>query len=305
MAGGIIGDAYLHQKNVSDLFARKTHMNKAQEQGTTGIKYTKGRDLGGQIVITKTLQNEKKVLEGFVEHNKTAVKNRVGAEEMVIRDIQKIAEAFKESLVFFNDGTAKDPSSFIIGFKQHMKSLEYSGNTKVGDSYILGGTITDMPPFDLSKVSDGLDPSSGVTLNYYNGNSTTVQIALDTNNNLECDLLGKHPAFEKLIRALKMASDPSIVSGDVRIKTAQNLTDEALNELAGLISQVGSKDAGLDTLIETQNDRILYLTEAYGKIVDADEFEAINEFVTEQRILSTTYAMMGRLNEMSLADHLK
>ncbi|MDP3641244.1 MAG: flagellin [Alphaproteobacteria bacterium] len=280
-------------------------MHKAKDQSSAGVKYTKGRELGGQVVITKTLQNEKKVLDGFVAHNKTAVKNRLGAEENVIRNMHKIAEAFKETLVLFSDGTAKDAASFLGEFKQHMKAIEREGNTKVGDSYILGGTITEVPPFDLSKVENGLDPVSEVTLDYYNGNSSTVLIAIDTHDNLECDLLGKHPAFEKLIRGLKIATDPSIVSGDVRTKTAQKLTDEALNELASLISQVGSKDAGIDTLIEAQNDRILYLSDAYNTIVEADEVEAVTRFMTEQRILSATYAMMGRLNEMSLADHLK
>ncbi len=305
MAGGIIGDAYLHAKNVRDLFERKTNMHKAKDQSSLGVKYTKGRELGGQVIITKTLQNEQKVLDGFVEHNKTAVKNRLGAEENVIRNMHKIAEAFKESLVIFSDGSSKDATSFLAGFKQHMKAIEREGNTKVGDSYILGGTITDVPPFDLSKVDNGLDHASGVTLDYYNGNSSTVLIAIDTHDNLECDLLGRHPAFEKLIRALKIATDPSIVSGDVRTKTAQRLTDEALNELAGLISQVGSKDAGLDTLIEAQNDRILYLSDAYNTIVEADVVEAATRFAQECNILSTTYAMMSRLNEMSLADHLK
>ncbi|MDP3935988.1 MAG: flagellin [Alphaproteobacteria bacterium] len=305
MAGGIIGDAYLHTKSIRDLLERKAQVQKAKDQGTSGLKFTKGRELGGQVVITKTLQNEQKVLEGFVEHNKTAVKNRLGAEEMVIRNIHKIADAFKESLVSFCDGTAKDPTSFLVGIKQHLKSIEREGNTKVGDSYILGGTITNVPPFDLSKVADGIDPASGVTLDYYNGNSSTGLIAIDKNDNLECDLVGQHPAFEKLIRALKIASDPSIVSGDVRTKTAQSLTDEALNELADLISQVGSKDAGLDTLIDAQNDRILYLSDAYSKIIEADEAEASNQFMREQRILSTTYGMMARLNEMSLADYLK
>lgn len=128
---------------------------------------------------------------------------------------------------------------------------------------------------------------------------------MDTHNNLECDLLGKHPAFEKLIRALKIATDPSIVSGDVRSKTAQNLTDEAVNELAGLISQVGSKDAGLDTLIEAQNDRILYLSEAYSKIVGADEAEAAIQFYDRATYFVYDICDADRLNEMSLADHLK
>ena len=305
MAGGVIGDAYLHSKNVRDLFDRKTNMNKAKDQGTSGLKYTQARELGGQVVITKTLQNEQKFLDGFIAHNRTAVKNRLGAEESVIRNIQQVAESFKETLVLFNDGTSKDPASFLVGFKQFMQTIERAGNAKVGDSYILGGTITDVPPFDLSKVSDGLDSASGVTLDYYNGNSSTVLIAVDTHDNLNCDLLGKHPAFEKLVRALKIATDPSIVSGDARTRVAQDLTDEALNELANLISQVGSKDAGLDKLIEAQNDRVLYLSEAYSKIVEADEAEAAAQFMTEQRVLSMTYAMLSRLNEMSLADHLK
>jgi flagellar hook-associated protein 3 FlgL len=305
MAGGVIGDAYLHSKHVTDMLDRKTKMVNSQAQANSGLKYTKARELGVQIAITKTLQTEKKFLEGFVEHNKTAVKTRVSAEEAVIRNVQKIAASFKESLVSFNDGLAKDSTSFLVVFKQYMKSLESECNVKVGGSYLLGGTITDISPIDLSKVPDGLDPASGVTLDYYNGNSSTVSIVLDSNNDLDFDLLGSLPAFEKLIRALKIATDPSIASGDARATAAQDLTDEALVEFSNLVSQVGSKDEGLDTLIEAQENRILYLTEAHGKIVEADETGAAMEFMNDERVLSMTYAMLKRMNEMSLVDYIK
>lgn len=186
-----------------------------------------------------------------------------------------------------------------------MKTIEREGNTKVGESYIFGGTITNTPPFDLSKVADGLDPTSGVATDYYQGNSKSIFIATSEDDNLECELKGNHPAFEKLIRALKIATDPSIKSGDDRIKKAQDLADEALTEFSELISQVGSKDASLDTLIESQEDEVVYLQNAFDKIVSSEAMDVVSQFMEDQNTLSTAYAMMSHLGQMSLTDYWK
>lgn len=305
MAIGTLGDAYLHKRNIQDMVSRKAKMQEAKEQSSSGLKYTKLRELGGQMVLVSSMTREMKRLEGFIQQNQSTVKSRVEGEELAVRNIQEEAIKFKTSLVLFNDGTSKDPTSFLVGFKQHLKTIEREGNTKVGDSYILGGTITNVPPFDVSKVADGLAANSGVTLDYYNGNSVPVSIAIDLNDTLECDLVGKHSAFEKLIRALKIANDSSIVSGDVRVNTAQTLVDEAIIELGDLVSQIGSKEAALDATIESQEDKALYLSDLYQRVIEISPEEAATVFMKEQVTLSMDYAMMSRLSEMSLVNYLK
>lgn len=306
MSLGILGDAYRFKKNISDLVTQKERMAVAKDQNSSGLKYTRGRELGSKVVLVSSIQNEMKLLNGFMSQNQSVVKKRLDGEEAAIRNIQEVAIAFKESLVSFNDGNAtKDPTSFILGFKQYLKTLEHEGNTKVGDSYIFGGTITNVPPFDTSKIADGLAPNAGVTLDYYMGNSTSVFMATDDKENLECDLQGNHPCFEKLIRAIKIASDPSISSGDARVTAAQDLADEAIRELAGRISQIGTKEAGLDKFIEAQEDRSLYLSDAYNTLVEANDVESATAFMADQVTLATAYAMMSRLGEMSLANYIK
>lgn len=305
MAGGIVGDAFLHQRTIRDLMGRKVTMHKAKDQAISGVKYTKGRELKEKVVIVNNLQQDIATHTSFVENNKTSVKMRVSEEERVIRAVQKEAENFKVSLVSFNDGNVKDPASFLYGFKQHMKKIEREGNTRVGDSYIFGGTITNIPPFDLSKIADGLDPNSGITTDYYQGNSKSLFLATSKDSNLECELKGNNTAFEKLVRALKIATDPSIKTGDERIKKAEDLADEALTMLSDLISQIGSKDAALDSLIEYQEDQVVYLQSSFDAIVAAEEVDVVSQFVQEQNILSTTYAMLSQLGQMSLAEHWK
>lgn len=306
MAVGRVGDAHAHKVNIRDIAAKKSKIENAKAQSMSGLKYTKAHQLGGQVVLVNSIQREMKMLEGFVKQNESVVTQRLEGEEFAIRSILDEAIRFKESLVLFSDGnTAKDPTSFLVGFKQHLTTVQREGNVRVGDSYILGGTITNLPPFDVSKVADGLDPNSGVTLDYYAGNDIPVWIAIDTDDNLECELMGKHPAFEKFIRALKIANDPSIKSGDARVTKAQELVDEAIEELAGLVSQVGSKEAKLDTLIEDQEDRGSYLLAAYNKIVEATPEESATIFMAEHAALATAYAMISRLNEMSFANYLK
>lgn len=305
MANGIIGDAYMHRRTVNNILARKAAMEQTKNQGISGKQHEKARDLGEKIVFVNSLKRDMAVQEAFAEQNKTLVKLRLGEKERVIRGIQREAERFKESLVLFNDGTEKDPASFLSGFKQHMATIEREGNTRVGDSYIFGGSITNLPPFNISQIPDGIAPNSGVTTDYYNGNGITTPIAIDSNNDLDWGLLGTHPAFEKLIRGLKIATDPSIHSGGDRITQAQNLADEAITELAGLISQIGSEQADIDQLIEAQEDKLLYMSEKYEELVSTDELEVATNFMTDSRILTLAYEMMGRLGQMSLADHWK
>jgi len=61
----------------------------------------------------------------------------------------------------------------------------------------------------------------------------------------------------------------------------------------------------LDTLIEDQEDRGAYLLAAYLKIVEATPEESATTFMTEHTALATAYAMISRMNEMSLANYLK
>jgi flagellar hook-associated protein 3 FlgL len=305
MAVGTIGDAHKYMRDLREIKTQRTKIEAAKTQAMSGVKYAKGRDLGGQVVLVNSIQREMKLCEGFINQNKTYVTNRLSGEEQAIRQIQNEAIRFKESLVSFCDGnTAKDSASFLVEFKQHLQTIEHAGNTKVGDSYIFGGTKTNVPPFDVSKIADGLDPNSGATLDYYNGNDIPVLTAIDTDDNLECDLMGQHPAFEKLIRALKIASDPSIQSGDARVTKAQDLVDEAITEFCGLVAKVGAKEVTLETLIEAQEDKSLYLSEAYNKIVEVIPEEAATIFMNEHAILEARFAMMSRLSKMSLSEYM-
>lgn len=303
MSRGIVGDAYLHRKTITELMDRKLSMHQAKDQAISGKKYENARDLQEQVVIVNNLQQDILKNTSYIKNNKAGVKYRVGEEERVIRMLQEEIIKFKTSLVAFNDGNEKDPAAFLNGVKEHLIVVQREGNTKIGNSYIFGGTITNNAPFKLSKVADGLDPASGVTTDYYEGNSETIYLAVSDENDVKCELKGNHPAFEKFIRALKIANDPSIKSGDARIKVAQDLADESLTAFADLVSQIGSKDETLDRLIQSQEDQLVYLENAYEQIVDAEEVDVISQFMQDQNILSSAYAMLSHLGQMSLSEH--
>ncbi len=305
MADGIIGDAYAHKSSLRAMGERKVQMAKNQSQSVSRTKYEKARDLGEKIIFVNRLRDDLKVQGDFISHNKSLVKLKLGEQERAVRQLQSVAESFKESLVLFNDGTVKDPSAFMGSVRAKVETVEKEGNSRVGDSYIFAGSITNQPPFDLSLVAEGIPENSGYTDAYYGGNSITTPIATDENVNLDVDILGTQTGIEKLIRSMKISLDPSIKSCDSRLNAAQNLVDEAINELAALISEIGSKDAGVDDLIESQENRMIYLQEKYDDIVAVDDLELASEFMADQRALSMAYEMMRQLDQMSLVDFLK
>lgn len=301
----MVGDAYESRRSIERVTKRKQAMQAARQQAVEGTRVSKVRDLGGSnVVFIQSLDNERSAQAKFIEQNKSIVKLRIGEKERVIRSLQSVAEKFKEQLVLFNDGTEKDAGAMLELVKQHMVIVEREGNTQIAGSYILGGTITNIPPFDLSQIADGIVPSSAENIDYYKGNNVKRSIAVDTNKDQEFDLLGAHPAFEKLIRALKISADPSIRSGSERIGVAQSLVDDVIDELAQLVSVVGAEEEGVDQLIENQESRVLYYTEKYDELIGVDELEVATRFMNEQRILNLAYEMLRTLNEMSLSNYL-
>lgn len=301
----MVGDAYESRRSIERVTKRKQAMQAARQQAVEGTRVSKVRDLGGSnVVFIQSLDNERSAQAKFIEQNKSIVKLRIGEKERVIRSLQSVAEKFKEQLVLFNDGTEKDAGAMLELVKQHMVIVEREGNTQIAGSYILGGTITNIPPFDLSQIADGIAPSSAENIDYYKGNNVKRSIAVDTNKDQEFDLLGAHPAFEKLIRALKISADPSIRSGSERIDVAQSLVDDVIDELAQLVSVVGAEEEGIDQLIENQENRVLYYTEKYDELIGVDELEVATRFMNEQRILNLAYEMLRTLNEMSLSNYL-
>lgn len=305
MALGIIGDSYVHHKTFESVQKRKLSMNAAKEQGITGNKFNKPREMEEKIVFVSSLRTEIQQQKGFVEQNKTSVKLRLGEAERVIRSLAHEAEQFKENLVLFNDGTEKDPGVLLSVCKKHMCVIEREGNTMVGNSYIFGGTITNTPTFDLSKIPDGLYPDVDPDTQYYNGNNILTPVAIDRNSSETIDILGNHPAFEKFIRALKIAHDPSVKSGDERITKAQELVDESIDELAQLISVVGSKEKSINDLVEVQENRLTYIETKLEDLIKADDLETTFNFMEDMKSLNIMYQMLGKTSEMSLVDHLR
>lgn len=304
MAGGVVGDAYESKRSIERITRRKQLMQAARAQAVQGTKVNKLRELGGNTVFVQGISNERSAQLKFIEQNRSIVKLRLGEKERIIKAMQFAAERFKEELILFNDGTDKDPRAMIKSAQQHMVVIEREGNTKIGDSYALGGTITNIPPFNLSQINDGLDPLSGPNTGYYNGNDEKRLIAVDNNNNQDLDLRGNHTVFEKFIRALKITAHPDIASGSERINTAQGLIDDVIDELSQLISLVGSEEAGIDQLIESQENRVLFYEEKYKELVGIDELEVATQFNNEKRVLDLAYQMLMTLKDMSLSNYL-
>lgn len=305
MADGIAGDAYLHRATLKGVGRTKERLAAATRQATSGDKYEKPRELGEKIVFVNRVRDGIKTQKDFVEHNSSFVKLKLGEQERAVRHLQQIAEDFKVSIASFNNGITKDPGAFISTVKAKLAEVEKEGNSRVGDSYIFAGTITNQPPFDLSLIADGIPETTGYTDAYYLGNGIKTPVAIDERQNLDIDIVGTYSGIEKLIRSMKMVVDPSIQGSDSKMNTAQNLVDEAIDELISLVSEIGSKDARMDDVIEAQEDRLLYFREKYDEMVKSEDEELAMQFLEDQKALSMAYEMIRHFNNMSLVDFIK
>lgn len=303
MANGIRGDFYANQASMRDMVKLQKSIDNSKKTVPSGSKFQSFRDLGTATPIATALQSDISRHETYYKSNEQSVMARIRGQDNLLSNISDVARRFKAELVKYNTPSTEDNrDAFLTTFRSLMSHLQSELNTKVNDKPLMAGTATDAPAVNLSKIADGIADANYDTPDYYYylGNNNFAATFIQEGEEFEYQIFANDPAFEKLVRSLKIATEATIVSGDGRVIKAQQILDEAIIGISSLIANVGSKMKIVESVNEDHENKRVYKEEKLRELLSTPPEEAIFGMLNEMQRL----AAFNKLYSKSLGGEL-
>ena len=224
--------------------------------------------------------------------NATGARTRLNVEDSVLTSMRSLIQQAREVASNVAGLSPVDPERqrALTQLSELQKQLVSLGNTKVGDQYIFGGTMTTVPPFQ----ADGT----------YVGNSAEQTVQLDEGTYAASVHTGDHSIGGALLAFTALqASVATETSSEIELSVSnlQSYGDQLLSDQAdvGVRLQVlkdsDTRLAQRSTLNLTRRDSIDAL----------DPAEALVTLQTAQTSLERAYAVVSRVLQTNILDFLK
>ncbi len=188
-------------------------------------------------------------------------------------------------------------------------------NVKVNGRYLFSGSKTDTKPVVPGDMTNANPPAFDGSYNtasepsfYYQGDDTVLKARIDEGVVLKYGVTAAEPAFEKIIRAVRVLRSTLIDGSDAnylaKMQGALDLVIDAEEDLQALELSIGTKVQQLaSTNKNLENSKDL----ADGIISDiesANTFEAVAELTQDQTMLEASYNTVVRLSNLTLTKFL-
>lgn len=272
--------------------------------GKVGSQYA---DIGRDSQRLVSLEGERSRTAQFVANNKT-VDLRLQQMETSVAQMTELASDARA--LFVNAGHHQNASDLdIAATVQHM--LETVGgllNTEQNGRSLFAGGLTDVTAVNLDNLpADGEFGADTADLTYYNGNDQVLRHRASDTLSIDYGVTAADPAFEKLIRGLKIAqtvdfSDPD--GARQRIDRGLALVNEAIQDLPDVRGRIGGARAVLEKETTRMEDFQIALDESIGNIENVDLAEAISRLSEQEAQMQASLAALSRLRQVTLTNFL-
>jgi len=187
-------------------------------------------------------------------------------------------------------------------------------NISINGRYLFSGSKTNTRPVDAGTMSsaptyDGSFRTKAESTFYYQGDDTILKARIDQGVVMDYGVTAADPAFEKLIRSIRILRSTDISGADTdyiaKIKGGLDLINEAEKGLQGLEMNVGTRIQQLDTTNKNIKTSQNFITGIISDIESTDTFQAVAELTQDQTMLEASYSTMVRLSNLSLTKFLR
>lgn len=236
---------------------------------------------------------------------------RLDATQNAITSIVNLATDFQTLLVnALNPGNAAN-LALNQSAQSRLQQLAALLNTQFEGQYVFGGTDVTTVPVNLSApgftAPPGTYPSTANT-SYYQGNGSNLPVQADDNFSVSYSVNAGQAPFEELIRALNLTATANAVPGAVdtaRLQDALNVTKQALAGLTNTQAQLGVVQNVLTDTKKTHTQLQLLVQQHISNIENIDVSQAATNLSSDQFTLQSSFAVISRLSQLSLANFLK
>jgi len=187
-------------------------------------------------------------------------------------------------------------------------------NVKVAGRFLFSGSLTETKPVDIPDMVEVADEPANVATTpgeyatqaepslYYQGDNTKLKARLSEGLDVQYGVTADDPAFEKLVRAVRLVKTVKLDDPDIKAKMqeAATLLGEAKTGLESLELNVGTKLEQLDRTQTTLKNSKNFMDGVVSDLESADTTTAVSELTQDQTMLEASYNVVVRLSNMSL-----
>lgn len=286
-------------------------MNESQIKLTTGFKAQNYAGLASDAHKLVTVEASRRRVDQFLDEaanlklRMDTTLNSIDALKKTLDDTQKLVKDVLDDGQLPN-GIDKDSFADV-----KISEIEDFLNVRIAGRFMFAGSMTDTKPVEPGDMTSA--PAYDASFNtvsepsfYYQGDDTKLKARLDEGVEIQYGITADNPAFEKLVRAVRIIR--STPSNDANIQAkyqeAADLLDQAQTGLEGLELNVGTKLEQLVSTGKTLNTTKNFLNGSVSDIETADPAQTSAELLNDQNMLEASYNILVRLSNLSLTKYL-
>jgi flagellar hook-associated protein 3 FlgL len=189
-------------------------------------------------------------------------------------------------------------------------------NVKVAGRFLFSGSLTETKPVDIPELEEGVDEPNYTSTSpyttepepslYYQGDSTKLKARLNEGLEVQYGVTADDPAFEKLIRAVRILKTTDLNDPDIKgkMQEAANLLTESKTGMEAVELNVGTKLEQLGRTQTTLKDSKNFMDGVVSDLESADTTTAVAELTQDQTMLEASYNVLVRLSNLTLTKYL-
>ncbi|MHA1538480.1 MAG: flagellin N-terminal helical domain-containing protein [Alphaproteobacteria bacterium] len=241
--------------------------------------------------------------------NNQIIDTRLQTTETAVGQLVDLASSFRTQLVGALNNNNASVSGIDIEASNLLQQVAGILNTDFDGRYLFAGSKTNTQPVDLAAAGFGAPPStypSSANTSYYLGNDDVLAAQAGPDLSLDYGIRANEAAFEKFLRSLKLVSSAIVspVADQARLNEGLRLAEEAVSELALVVSRIGVTRSAIETANKGHSDTLLYAEQTIGDIANTDLAKAITILSGDRASLEASFATLAQMRTISLINFL-
>ncbi|WP_316858542.1 flagellin [uncultured Cohaesibacter sp.] len=269
-----------------------------QKQESTGLVSTDYAGLGSEAGSVISLSASISTAESNISAAETVI-SRSDTIASVLQDITDLLTNARSSVSATS--TSDELQDLQTSAAEYLEDLELLLNTQYQGRYIFSGSLTDTEPVDTSSY-EATDLTT-VNTDYYQGDSYTQVIRLDSGTQVEYGVTATLEGIEEAMRALSYLAN-SITLTTSELDDVDDLLVDAQDAIITATSAAGTVSSRLETYIENEEDYIAQMEDLATDATSIDIAAAAVEATTYETMLEASYSALSTIINLSLVDYL-
>lgn len=290
-----LGQALL--RSAMTVQARLAEKQTAQSSGLTEETYAALGSGAGKLI---SVESQLSTLRSRADTTQTAL-DRVESMSAAVGSMVELMSELRSTLSGMSSQSSTSVDYNQLG-QTMLEDLATLMNLQVDGRYLFGGGQTTTAPVDVSLLSVPTTPSTADNA-YYQGDAAVQSVKVTDSASVDYGVNAGESGFEKALRAANMLANIDASDEDA-IAEAYDLATQAMDELLAAQGRLGVNANRLESWQQRQDTAASLMSERVSAAKAVDVAQVAVEIAQYETTLEASYAVLGKLNSLSLVNYL-